>query len=480
MTVERNVVDEASTGDFRSDLVGQVEARGIEFIPESERHGRPRELFAVWAGSNASYLYVVSGGVLILLGLNVWQSLAVLLVGNLTWVLTGLLAVSGPASGTSCTVVSRSMLGPRANKVNVAVTGWMMAVASQVLSLSIGALSGVALVEYFGLTSSAGVQIIIVLAISAATLTISVYGHATIVRFGPWFTGVLTTCLLVLAFFVLQHMNLGYTPAPADAPHGVELWAAISVGFTLTASAGLAWTNGADYSRYLPSTTSMRAVAFWTALGGFVPAILLGSLGVLAGTIVDMTDPLASLTEILPGWFYPVFLCVIMVGATSTGVLIAYSAGLALQALGVPWKRSVTVLFDGAVSVTVCLYALFGSQVIPTLSTISEMSVTLFGPAMAIYAVDILLRRNRYDGPQLLDQSPNGMYWYRGGVNWAGATAQLAGTTLSLMCVNTTHFTGPISTALGGIDLSVPVALITAGGIYALGSRSMWSAAGRR
>ena len=43
-------VDEAPPRD----RFGGVEAHGIDVIPDSERHGRARELFAVWAAPNVS------------------------------------------------------------------------------------------------------------------------------------------------------------------------------------------------------------------------------------------------------------------------------------------------------------------------------------------------------------------------------------------------------------------------------------------
>jgi NCS1 family nucleobase:cation symporter-1 len=111
------------------DQFGRIEARGIDYVPDSERHGRARELFTVWAASNITYLYVVLGGTMIVLGLNASQAMAVVLAGNAFWVLVGLLAVSGPSSGTPSSVVMRSMFGIRANRVNVAVVGWVISVA---------------------------------------------------------------------------------------------------------------------------------------------------------------------------------------------------------------------------------------------------------------------------------------------------------------------------------------------------------------
>lgn len=47
------------------------------------------------------------------MGLSLWQALAVIVVGNLFWALVGLLAVSGPASGTPSEVIMRAMFGTR-------------------------------------------------------------------------------------------------------------------------------------------------------------------------------------------------------------------------------------------------------------------------------------------------------------------------------------------------------------------------------
>ena len=49
-----------------------------------------------------------------------------------------------------------------------------------------------------------------------------------------------------------------------------------------------------------------------------------------------------------------------------------------------------------------------------------ELTVAFLGPALAIYGTDILLRRNRYDGRELHDETAASRFWYDGGVNWAG------------------------------------------------------------
>jgi len=123
-----------------SEQFGRIEARGIDAVPLDERHGKPSSLFWVWAAANVNYLYVVLGGLLMVFGLNVWQGLAVVVVGNLWWAVIGFLAISGPAAGTPSSVVSRSMFGIRGNRVYTGVFNWPTFIAYEAINLSLGIL----------------------------------------------------------------------------------------------------------------------------------------------------------------------------------------------------------------------------------------------------------------------------------------------------------------------------------------------------
>lgn len=449
-----------------SDRAGRIETHGTDYIPDSERHGRPRSLFVVWAASNITYLYIVLGGTLVLLGLNVWESLAVVVAGNLFWIVVGVLSISGPASGVPSEVITRAMFGIRGNRVFNLIVGWVIGVAYEAINLSVGALAGFAFVDQFLGKASFGVKLTIVLLAAIVTFTISVYGHATIVRLSGWFTWILLACLILLAFFIFQHANFGYEPPAKDALHGWAAWAVAAIGFSIIASSPLSWGTGADYARYLPTTASKKAIVVWTTLGGFLPAVALGALGVLAGTVVDMSDPQTSLSALLPAWFYPIFLLVIVFGSITNNVLTAYSTGLALLAVGIPWKRSITVIFDAVIAVGLTCYALFISNFFDSLNEILELTVALLGPALTIYLVDVILRHNRYNGPELHDQSRTGRFWYRGGFNWAGIAAIVIGTAAAALCLDTDIYVGPISNALGGADLSAIVGPIVAAILY--------------
>ncbi|MFB6842133.1 purine-cytosine permease family protein [Streptomyces sp. NPDC056361] len=448
-----------------ADRPGRIEAHGIDHIPDGERHGHPRELFSVWAAANVNYLSLVIGGALVLMGLTLVQAVAVIVVGNLFWLLTGLLATSGPAAGAPSEVITRAMYGVMGNRVNNAIGGWLVSVCYFALNLAAAATAAFALVEKTGITANTPVKVAVIVVIAALTLAISVYGHALIIKLYLPITLVLVGVFTVVAFAVLRHADFSY--APAAKLSGVELWGLLLAGTTLIASGPLSYTTSADFSRYLPRTSSKTAIIGWTALGAFLPSVIVCSLGAFAATAVDMTDPQTALQTILPGWFTPVFLLALVLGTISINALTAYSAGLALQAVGLRIRRTVSVLFDGAVAVALTLYGLLVSNFLDTVSNALQVIVVLIGPLMAVYATDIALRRGRYDGIALSDETPGSPFWYTAGVNRAGALAVALGVTAASLCVNTLY-TGPVAGALDGVDLSLPVGMVVAALVYAL------------
>lgn len=466
---------DASNPEVVSDQFGTVEAHGIDFIPHRERHGRPRELFAVWAAANLNYLYIVLGGLLTVFGLSIWQAMAVIVVGNAFWAAIGVMAGSGPVAGAPSSVIMRAMYGTTGNRINLGVFNWPVFIAYEAINLCVGALAGYAIVDTWGGSTSTPIRVAIVIGTAAVTLTISVYGHATIMRMSGVFTAMLTAAMVILGVFVAAHANWDYRPEAAL--HGGAAWATMAAGVALIAAAPLSWGISPDYARYLPADTSATAVAMWTALGGFIPSVVLGGLGVLAGTVIDMNDAQTNLAQIVPSWFYPIFLLVIVIGSMANNVLTMYSSGLCLQAVGIPLRRSVTVLFDGLLGVALACYALFVSDFTSALSSILELTLILLGPTIAIYLADQWMRRNSYDGTALSDVGTDGIAWYTGGFNIAGFTAFFAGAVAAALCINNSVFVGPVATALGGADLSWLVGPIVGAAMYVVAMKRFYPSA---
>ena len=95
-----------------------VERRGIEYIPHTERWGKPVNLFWMWAGAVWNIEYVVYGALAIVVyGLSFAQAAVVILIGNVFYGLTGLASVQGPQAGTTAFGVSRAPFGPNGNRL---------------------------------------------------------------------------------------------------------------------------------------------------------------------------------------------------------------------------------------------------------------------------------------------------------------------------------------------------------------------------
>ncbi|MFB6678932.1 purine-cytosine permease family protein [Streptomyces sp. NPDC056390] len=449
---------------------GQLEAHGIDYIPEEERHGRPRELFAVWAAPNVSYLSLVVGAALVLMGLTLGQALTVIVTGNLLWALTGVLAVSGPAAGTTGSVVSRAMYGVLGNKAVIALTGWLISAAYLALNWSAASAAAFGLARRLGAPDSPVLDGVIICGIAAATLVVSVYGHATIVRLYSVLSVALTIVFVVVSGYVLGHTDWSYRPA--ESLHGAQLWVTLVGGFAIIASTPLSYSNSPDLARYLPRDSKPMAVAGWTALGAFLPSVLFTGVGALAATTLDMSDPEAALEGILPSWFIPVFVIAVVLNTVANNGLTAYSAGLTLQSIGVRLGRIRAVLIIGVLATAMTLYALLVFDFLTSVNTMLELVAVVTGPAVGVYVADIWICRNRYDGPQLLDERRGSPFWYDAGVHRAGVAGFLAGALAGVLCVSTSFWTGPVSSLLGGANLSLVAGLVVSAVVYGVLGRT--------
>ena len=443
---------------------GHVEVRGTDYIPDDERQGHPRALFWVWMSCNVTYLYFVIGGSLMLLGLSLWEALAISVAGNIWWLLIGWLATSGPAAGTPTVIIMRSLFGIRGNKVFGAGLGVLIGLFYEIVNIALATMASWALLDHLGIATTDIVKWTSLIIVTVASFVISVFGHATILKLSPIFTAILAVCFIALAAFVCGAADFGYS---VEALPPADHFAMIMLGLVIVGSNPISWGTSADYARYLPTNTSKKGVIFYTALGSAIPAVLITALGAIAGTAIDMTDPQIALAEIVPGWFYLIFLGLIVLSSITNNVLVAYSTGLYFQELSARTKRWLTVVITGAAAFAASSWLLFAApSFIDTLNAALELGVTIMCPLITVYGLDIWLRKGRYDGLELNRTDSGSKFWYTSGIYWPGMIAMVVSTAVAVMSADTTLYVGPISEALSGADLSSFVAPILAASIY--------------
>lgn len=448
-----------------STLPSWVEQRGIDHIPDAERTGSVRGLALTWSGCILNVTTVTYGALLVAFGLNLWQAIAAILIGNLTWLLTGLLSLPGPATGSTAFIGSRAAFGRNGNRLP-ATFNWLMQVGYETVNLAIMVLSAKVLLAQAGIEVGTALTAVILLVLAVLQSLLPMIGHAAITRALRLLAGPFLVLFAIMAVLTVGTLGSVTVAEPGS-------WKLFLIGIALSASAsGLGWTaNAADYSRYLPAATSKARIVAGVALGGGVPQIVLMILGAAVATVVPAaTDSISGLSTVFPGWFLVPYLLVVIVQMMAVNAFDLYSSGVTLQAIGLKVSRWQAIVIDAVLATGLATLIVFADSFNTFLSTFLLFMIIWFAPWAAIYGIDYLLRRGHYDIASVVD-SQGGRYRRPRGIHGPGLIAQLAGMVAAALCIVTEIWIGPIADALGGADLSVPAGMLSGGLVYYLLAR---------
>ncbi|SDI56707.1 purine-cytosine permease family protein [Nonomuraea jiangxiensis] len=451
-----------------------VEQNGINAVPAAERHGRPRDLFWPWAGSNLSLFGVAFGVYIVGLGLGVVPAIIVGTVGYvLSFLLVGLVAIGGTRSGVPTMTLGRAPFGYQGNKLPAAFS-YISNVGWEIVLVTLSAQSGAAILGRIAPGIPATTATAVCFAVAAVVvIAIGVYGHAMIMVVQQYLTYAFV--VLTVVYMILMAPRLGGDLETTAGPGG---WLG-GVIFAMTLL-GLGWVNcGADYSRYLPARSPARSVAWWTTLGGALPPIVLLVFGVLlAGgdpRLADAAagDPVAALAGALPTWFLLPYLLTAIGGFLAGAIMDIYSSGLSMLALGVPVRRHYAVLIDGVLMLLGGYYLLFVStSFLATFQAFLAIVGVVMAAWVAIFLVDMWRLRaggRAYDERLLRAGGPV--------LHWPGLVSLVVASVVGLGLItsadpNIAKVLGFLMSdelaagTFGAANIGVVVALVLAGALY--------------
>ncbi|MFF6942808.1 purine-cytosine permease family protein [Streptomyces lavendulae] len=446
------------------DEVFRVETHGIDPIPDAERHGGAMDLFWLWFGSNLTFTYVINGALAVAFGLTFWQATAVVVLSALSFFAISAAGLSGIRTGTATLVISRAAFGVRGN-FPAGVLNWVVSIGYTIVNTVVGTLALELLLARTGLADGKAARALALAVTLVLTFAVTLWGHATVQFAERWAAYVLAAGFGALLVFVLPGADT--SAAPAAAP-GLSGW---SLAFVVMLAGPFSYLPmPADYTRYLPRTTSLKSITWTGALGGIVSSVALGVAGVAAATQTDMTDAVAGAEGLLPGWFRPLFLFLVLGGSVTNSIITLYSSGLNLQVLGIPWSRARALGVSGAVTAAGSLAALFLTDFTTSLLSFLSLLIIVFAPWGGVFLADMLMRRCHYDA-EALHAGRDGAYWYRSGYHPAGMTALLAGLVFAALTCDSELWTGPLVAPLGGADLTLSGSVVSGLVYWALARR---------
>jgi len=446
------------------DKVFVPEETGITHVSQSDRHGSPLELAAIYWAGNTGIPTIIFGAILFTFQLNLWQLLLAAAIGIVgSYIIVGYLSHAGVRGGSPMMTLSRAVFGYQGNKLPTCVS-WINQLFWETLLTITAAYAILGLFTQAGLPYNLVTQLGAILMFMILVGAASYLGHATLVWIQILCTILFTLLTIWLVALLVPQINWAkISNAPAD---WVSFIAAVTVITVLT---GASWFNAAgDYSRYLPQDKAPRGIVIrWTVLGAFTPVFGLTVVGFLISSrlpnLAVSNDPISLIGGILPGWFGTIYL-LITAGSLIAGMaLTLYSSGLNLLALGVRIKRKISVTIDAVIIFIAAglIIATGGSFAGILLSCAQLLAVGLIPWA----AVFLLTGPRSFDANSLLDKTSTSQYYYWHGINAWALTAFLTGSIVALLFTSTQYVSGPFAqgifaTSNLGLLLGVVISIV--------------------
>ena len=417
----------------------RYELNSTNLIAENERRGRARDLFWPWCGANVSLLALSYGSFFLGFGISFWQATAAAIIGTVgSFLLVGISSLAGKRANAPTMTLSRAAFGVKGNKIP-AFLSYLIFVGWETVLVSLATLASETVFTRVGNIDPDLSRILGFLLAGGLTIVGGVLGFKVIMKLQVYLT--ISTLILTFGYIALTIDSVDWSKV-SSIPNGTTEGFIGALIFGIT-GIGLGWVgSAADYSRYLPRSTSGKSVVTWTVFGAAIVPITLVIYGsLLAASSPELSelvasDPIGALTTLLPTWYLIPFALVAILGLIGGAILNLYSSGLTLVSIGVPVKRHTAAAIDGLIMTIGVIYLVWFAS--DFFVPFQGFLITLGVPVAvwsAIFVADVLMRKG-YAEDELFD--PKGRYgswnlksiglvFFGAIIGWGFVTNSLAG-----------------------------------------------------
>ncbi len=432
-------------------------------IPAHARTSTVAHQFWIWTGANIAPINWVLGALGIVLGLSLWQTIGVLVVGNLVGMATfGFFVLMGQKTAVSQMVLSRAAFGRRgaylpASMQGLLAVGWCAINTWIILDLV------VALFGKLGITGGVGLKIGVAGVIMAIQVWLAAVGFRAIARFERWTVPVTILVLVAMPIVAWTKTDVQWGYAGA----GLQGRALASALTTLMTAIGIGWgitwfAYASDYSRFVSPEVPRIRLYLGSVLGQFIPTVWLGIFGATLATITRAVDPGQLVVNAFGGLAIPVLLLVIH-GPIATNVLNIYSAGLCAQTIDWNVDRRRLSYGVGVLALIFTIYLILNGDFASSLDGWLAGLVTWVAPWGAIMLVSFYAVHKQEIAVEDLFEPPGSPRVPD--VVWEAIIPFLLGivATWAFEFGIPSWLQGPAARQLGGIDLSWLAGALVAG-----------------
>ncbi len=438
-----------------------LESRSIDYIPDAERHGSLFSQFTLWLSANLQVTAIITGALAVVLGGDVFWSLIALLIGQLIGgAVMALHGAQGPQLGLPQMISSRVQFGVYGAAIPIALV-CLMYVG---FSASGTVLAGQATAQLLSVSDTTGICLFAVLIV-----VLTILGYRSI-----HFVGRIASVVGVLAFCYMFAQLFAHHDIGALLANRHFTMASFLLSMSLSASWQIAFgPYVADYSRYLPRSTSPAKTFLAVGLGSVIGAQAAMVFGVFAAALAGHEFAHHEVAYIVglgaSGAVAAMLYFSIAFGKLTVTTLNAYGSFMSMATVVSAFraKRAIStqhrfIYIIGMVGLST-LVALAGRHsFLKEFTAFILFLLAFFTPWSAINLVDYYcFTQSRYDVPALSD--PNGRY---GRWNGKAIGIYVLGVLVQMPFISTSFYTGLFVDALGGTDISWILGLIVPGVIY--------------
>jgi NCS1 nucleoside transporter family len=449
------------------------DVQSVDPIPEAGRDSTGLQQMWIWSGANITPLNWSLGALGIILKLGLWETIAVIVGGNLIGcAIFAAFTVIGHKTGVNQMVLCRAAFGRRGAYLPSALM-FLTALGWVGVSTYFPVRIAVALLGQFGIADSWLTNLIVITLVMALQVSIGVYGFHAIRTFETYSVPVIAALMALMSILAWTQPGIvdwGLTTTLAPGPHFAMLtllMTAIGVGW------GLSWvTWAADYSRFVPRSISAASVFWYSYIGMFVPTVWLAILGATIATVTPGTDPARMVSAIFGGVTSLLVLLLVLHGPIATNSLNVYSAALAALSAGVRVSRATMAMIAGVIGYLVTIYFVFVPSFAKAFDNWMVSLLLWMSPWAGVVLADFFIKRRGVIDVAALYHPPETSIY--GDINRDGIGAFLVGLVAgwSVQDGLVPALQGPISTRLlGGADLSWLAGIVFAGATYLAFSR---------
>ena len=458
--------------DSRAEL--KVDVHSIEPIPEADKDSTGPQQMWIWAGANIAPINWALGALGIVLGLGLWETIAVVTIGNVVGcAIFAAFTVMGHKTGVNQMVLQRSAFGRRGAYLPSALM-FLMTLGWIGVNTYFPVKIAVAILGQFGVGDTWSSNLVVATVVMVIQVLIGVYGFYAIRTFEKYTVPLTAAIMVLMSILAWSRPGIVNWNLASSLPPGTHLamlsilMTAIGVGW------GISWVPWAsDYSRFVRRNVSSVSIFWYSYAGVFVPTVWLAILGATVASVTQDTDPAKMVSAVFGDVASVLVLLLVLHGSIATNILNVYSAALAALSAGVRFSRTGLALIVGIAAYLVSIIFIFAPSFAESFQNWMVSQLLWMSPWAGVVAADFFVRRRGSINVAELYAGPTTSEY--GDINWSGMVSFGAGLIAgwSVQGGLVPELQGPVSTGLlGGADLSWLIAILVSGAVYLALSRA--------